>query len=327
MTDNIFTYFLVALLTFCATVLLVKNLIPIFRRSAKQPIYEGGPSWHIAKSGTPTMGGVGFCVPIIIIGLSSVLLLQILGNKRAALTLFISLIFALVNALIGFIDDITKLRHRENKGLSAKEKLFLQSSAVVFYLFARAFFLDAKTQIDFFSYSFDLGFFYYPLLAFILVGIINCANLTDGIDGLATSVAFSVGVSLFYYTFARFAASSFICALLIGATVGFLIFNAQPAKIFMGDTGSLFLGALVCSCALESGGIISVISVSTVYILEGISVVLQVIIFKATKKRLFKMAPLHHHLEKSGWSECKICIAAIFITLLSSLFGAFAFAV
>ena len=160
---------------------------------------------------------------------------------------------------------------------------------------------------------------YYFLSIIILVGITNCANLTDGIDGLATSVAFAIGLSVFYISYSRSDAASFISASLIGATVAFLIFNIHPAKVFMGDTGSLFLGALVASLAFELKNPFIAITTGAVYVIEGVSVILQVIYYKATKKRLFKMAPIHHHLEKCGWDENKICLVAIALTLLFSV--------
>jgi phospho-N-acetylmuramoyl-pentapeptide-transferase len=165
---------------------------------------------------------------------------------------------------------------------------------------------------------FDFGFFYYILSLIILVGITNCANLTDGIDGLASSVAFAIGISLFYFSYGVSDSSAFISATLSAGALGFLIFNINPARIFMGDTGSLFLGALVGALAFEmENPLIAVVS-GCVYVIEGIRVILQVIFFKTIGKRLFKMAPVHHHLEKCGWDENRICIVSIIITLLIS---------
>ena len=150
------------------------------------------------------------------------------------------------------------------------------------------------------------------------MGITNCANLTDGIDGLASSVAFAIGISLFYFSFGISENGSFISAALMGGAIGFLIFNLHPAKVFMGDTGSLFFGSLIAALAFElKSPWIAVVS-GGVYVIEGISVILQVAFYKMTKKRLFKMAPIHHHLEKCGWDENKICITAIILTLIFS---------
>ena len=300
------------------TALFESRLIPAFSRNAAQPIYEGGPAWHMKKSGTPTMGGIGFLLPVMLIGFLYDLFLLTSGNREEALLLFTALLFALLNALIGLLDDLTKLRHKENKGLSAKEKLFLQIGAVALFLFSRRMLFGAGSSFFIFGKEIELGAFYYPLIALMLTGLINFANLTDGIDGLASTVAFSAGIALFYVSFTHNASSAAISAMLIGSTVGFLIFNIHPAKIFMGDTGSLFLGALVAVSALDAGGPLTIVGAGIVYILEGASVIIQVLVFKLTKKRVFKMAPLHHHLEKSGWSENKICISAILLTLLSS---------
>ena len=147
----------------------------------------------------------------------------------------------------------------------------------------------------------------------------NSTNLTDGIDGLSSSVAFGIGVSLFYISAALSPETSVIASIIIGATVGFLVFNIHPAKIFMGDTGSLFLGAIVTACAFNLGNPLLIIFIAGVYVIEGFSVVLQVSYYKLTHKRIFKMAPLHHHLEKCGWSENKICIAGILLTFILSL--------
>ena len=186
-------------------------------------------------------------------------------------------------------------------------------------IFSRAFLLGDNTKISFTFGDVELGLWYYPLTVILLLGIVNCANLTDGIDGLASSVAFSIGVSLFYVSFALNEETAIISSALIGAAIGFLIFNLHPAKIFMGDTGSLFFGALIASCALTLNNPILITFICGVYVLEGISDVLQVSYFKLTHKRIFKMAPLHHHLEKCGWSENKICIAAILATFVFSI--------
>ena len=153
----------------------------------------------------------------------------------------------------------------------------------------------------------------------ILVGITNFANLSDGVDGLASSIAFAAGVGLYFISARYFHEAGFISSAIIGATVAFLIFNLHPAKIFMGDTGSLLLGSLVVSSVFSLGNPILILFLGIVYIIEGLSVTLQVAYFKLTKKRLFKMAPFHHHLEKSGWSENKICVSAIIFTLLFSI--------
>ncbi len=312
-------FVVIFIFTLISTALTVARLIPVFSKSAKQPIYEGGPVWHMKKSGTPTMGGIGFVIPVTLAGLIFCIPLHRSGNEGAAVELFLSTLFALTNAVIGFIDDTTKLRHKENRGLSAKEKFFLQLAAVIIFLAARSLLLGTDTRLAFRFGGIELGAFYYLLTAFILLGIINCANLTDGIDGLAAGVAFAASISIFYVSYLRSPSGAILTAALAGGTVGFMLFNIHPAKIFMGDTGSLFLGAVIASAALSAGDPVTVVGTGGVYVIEGTSVVIQVAVYKLCGKRVFKMAPLHHHLEKSGWSENKICICAIILTLILSV--------
>ena len=316
---NFYLYILIFALTFTATVVFEGRLIPALAKRAKQPIYEEGPSWHMKKQGTPTMGGIGFVIPITLALIASSAYL--LGSEDAyfANSLMITAIFAILNSLIVMIDDLTKLRHRKNAGLTPLQKLLLQSALAVGFLAARRMLLFDSTVIYFSFGSVDLGLLYYPLSFIAILGTVNCANLTDGIDGLATGVAFSIGVSLFYFSAFGSEDVAFLCAALIGGCVGFLIFNVHPAKIFMGDTGSLFFGAVTAACAFSMRNPLIIVFVGIVYLLEGASVILQVGYFKLTKKRLFKMAPLHHHFEKCGFSENKIVIGAMLITMLVSL--------
>ena len=214
---------------------------------------------------------------------------------------------------------MTKLRRKQNAGLSPLQKLILQFLFATIFLLLRKLCLDASTVVSFFNLKIDLGYLYYPLMLLLIVGIINFANLTDGIDGLAACVAFSCGVTYFMLTKASTYDAAIIALAAIGGSLGFLCFNINPAKIFMGDTGSLYLGAMICACAFSFDKPVSLIPIGVIYIVEGLSVVLQVAVYKSTKKRLFKMAPLHHHLEKSGSDENKICIIAMLVTFLSSL--------
>jgi phospho-N-acetylmuramoyl-pentapeptide-transferase len=271
------------------------------------------------KSGTPTMGGLAFLIAISasLICASFFALLKI--SNYSAFSIIITLLYAALNSIIGIIDDIRKLKRRENEGLTPKEKLALQFLCSVLFLIARKLILKDTTELAFSFGSVDFGIFYYPLSIIILLGVVNCANLTDGIDGLASSVAFGIGISLFYISAALSTETSIISSALIGAAVGFLIFNIHPAKIFMGDTGSLFFGSLIAACAFTLKNPIMIIFIAGVYILEGISVILQVFFFKLTHKRIFKMAPFHHHLEQCGWSENKICIVAILATFIFSI--------
>ncbi len=318
MHQYLIIYLFVFLISFALTAIIEKKLIPILSRSARQPIYEGGPKWHSKKSGTPTMGGLAFLIAIIISAIASVPFLW-LSDKDAIPSLLICITYALMNALIGITDDTVKLKRKQNEGLTPKQKLLLQFIIAVLFLLARKFILGEGTTIAFSFGDIDLGFAYYVFSVIILLGIVNCANLTDGVDGLASGVAFGVGISLFYICSFLCSEGAVISSAIIGAVIAFLIFNLHPAKVFMGDTGSLFLGALAVSIAFALGNPFLIIAVGGIYVIEGITVILQVLFYKATKKRLFLMAPIHHHLERLGLSENSICIIAILITFIMSV--------
>ena len=312
----LFPYALIFLFTLVLTVFIGRLIIPFLKKRAEQPIYTEGPSWHIAKSGTPTMGGLSFVFSVSVVLILSALYKYLAKDAQGVISLFICLIYALFNASVGVIDDLTKLRHNKNAGLSPRAKLILQFLSSILFLLARRLFLNDSAALSLSFIKIDSELIYYFISLIILVGITNCANLTDGVDGLASSVAFGIGISLFYMSYARFNTASIICISLAAAALGFLFFNVHPARIFMGDTGSLFLGSLVGALAFEmSNPFIAVIS-GGVYVIEGISVILQVAFYKMTKRRLFKMAPLHHHLEKCDWDENKICLCALILTIL-----------
>lgn len=320
MLDKYFPlYVAVFFITLVLTVLIEKKFIPYLKIKAQQPIYDEGPTWHLSKSGTPTMGGIAFLTASLISLSIAAVLLLIFESKDSFFALLLSLGFATGNAAIGLIDDLTKLKRKKNAGLSPKQKLFLQFILCAAFIFLRSLILKSDTSLNFSFGEIELGFFYYPISIFVMLGLINSANLTDGIDGLASSVAFAIGISLFYISAALSPELAFISSAIVGATVGFLLFNLHPAKIFMGDTGSLFLGSLIASSSNLIENEVVILMVSGVYVVEGFSVVLQVLWYKLTKKRIFKMAPLHHHLEKSGFSENKICLCAIFLTFLFSI--------
>lgn len=320
MFDKLFPlYILIFFSTLFLTAIIEKKLIPRLALFAEQPIYAEGPSWHMKKKGTPTMGGIAFLIStaLMLVLASGVTLYFV--SARIAISIALSLLYAVSNSLIGIMDDYQKLKKKENAGLTPRQKILLQLTASIMFLFLRNYLLGDNTSITFTFGEVELGMWYYPICVTLLIGIVNCANLTDGIDGLASSVAFSIGVSLFYISFALNEETAIISSALIGASIGFLIFNLHPAKIFMGDTGSLFFGALVASCALTLDNPLLMTLICGVYVLEGLSDILQVAYYKLKHKRIFKMAPLHHHLEKCGWSENKICIAAMLATFVFSI--------
>ncbi len=320
MTDsNLFFYAITFTLSLALTVTTVKKLIPTLSRSAKQPIYEEGPAWHMKKQGTPTMGGIAFIAAAIPSLLLAFIWLFTNGEVYFAKSLLITLIYSVLNAAVGIIDDRTKLKKHENAGLSPSEKLILQLILAVGFLLSRSIILGDNTRIYFSFGATELGFLYYPLAILALLATVNCANLTDGIDGLASGVCFAIGMSLFYISYSVSSDTAFIAATLIGISLGFLFFNIHPAKIFMGDTGSLYFGAAVGATAVSLGNFLLLLFVGIVYLVEGASVLIQVAVFKIKGKRVFKMAPIHHHLEKCGWSENKIVLSAIFLTLIVSI--------
>ncbi len=265
------------------------------------------------------MGGLAFLFSIgITLGVAAVYL-WLSGEVDSGISLLLCLCYAALNSLIGIWDDSKKLKRKQNAGLSPKEKLILQLLLAIAFILLRDALLPNSRLLSFSFGDVDLGWAYLPLGVFVLLGVTNCANLTDGIDGLASGVGFAVGISLFYISCALNSEVSFISSAIIGATSGFLIFNLHPAKIFMGDTGSLFLGALGAAAAFALGNPLCILFIGGIYCLEGLSVIIQVTVFKLTGKRAFRMAPLHHHLEKSGWSENRICIVAILLTFIFSV--------
>ncbi len=320
MLDGYFPLYLTIFsISMIITVILEKRLIPMLSARARQPIYEVGPKWHMSKSGTPTMGGIAFLIAVSAsIGLAVAFMLS-RGLRDEAVSLAVCGAFSLLNSAIGIIDDMTKLTRRQNAGLRPYQKLLFQLATAIGFLVARHSLLGDDTAVSFAFGEVELGFLYYPMAIIILLGIVNCANLTDGIDGLASGVAFAVGISLFYISAALVYDVAVIAAAIIGAAVGFLFFNIHPARIFMGDTGSLFFGALAVSAVFSLDNPLLVILIGGVYVLEGVSVILQVVAFKITGKRIFKMAPVHHHLERCGMGENKICMIAIIATLVFSV--------
>ncbi len=319
MDNSLVLYVFAFLGTFILTVTAERLLIPLLKRTAKQPIYEGGPQWHISKSGTPTMGGLAFLLGIGLTLVPAALFLSANGSRGEALSLLGCLVYAALNSAVGIIDDSKKLRKRQNEGLTPWQKLALQSLLAIAFLYFRYAVIEDATVLTFSFGGLEIGYWYYPIAFLTLVGMTNFANLTDGIDGLAGGIAFAVAVSLFYTSYMLNYEVAFISAAIMGATTAFLIFNLHPAKVFMGDTGSLLLGSIIASSGIALGNPLVILFVGGVYVIEGASVILQVLCFKITGKRLFKMAPLHHHMEKLGWSENRICIVGIILTFIASI--------
>lgn len=311
------------ILTFGITVLVSRKLIPILKsHKMGQPILEIGPRWHKSKEGTPTMGGLAFILASVVVGLAGCVYLGIEDGLRSTLPFVFTLALGVAGGLIGCIDDMAKLKKKQNEGLTAKQKFLLQLITAALYLLGMSLVCGVDTTIyfPFIGAEVDFGFAYYVVALLLLTGVINSVNLTDGLDGLCSSVTFVVGI---FFTLAGFlnglaepdGGLLLLGAVMSGSCAGFLVYNFYPARVFMGDTGSLFFGGLVVGGAFMVDNILLVLLFGIVYIIETASVILQVTYFKLTHgKRLFKMAPIHHHFEKCGWSEIKIGMIASAIT-------------
>ena len=309
--------FAAAATAFLVTAVGGKFLIPVLRAmKAGQSIKEIGPNWHMTKQGTPTMGGIMFMVGITVAVLIFCWKDLMSGDYSALIVLGLALVYG----GIGFIDDFAKVRKHENTGLTAGWKLLLQLAvSVAFLALMRNFgYLSPNLYVPFANIDIPLPWAVYLVFAaFVLVGCVNSVNLTDGLDGLAGSVTLPVAIffSLLAAWWDKGSVGAFAAAL-AGGILGFLIYNFYPAKVFMGDTGSLFLGGAVCGMAFAVDAPLILIPVGIIYIAETMSDIIQVTYFKLTHgKRIFRMAPLHHHLELGGWSEVRIVLTFTAITV------------
>ena len=304
-------------------------LLPVLRAlKAGQSIREVGPTWHNSKAGTPMMGGLMFIFAAILVLVGNAFIME-------DYSVFFVLILALCFGFVGFLDDFTKIKYKRNLGLTSIQKAALQAavSALFLYVMFRTGAMSTELYIPFIDLSFTLHPMVYIFFSmFVMVGCVNAVNLTDGVDGLCGSVTIPVMV---FFAAASLALGKYDLAILpaslAGGLAAYLVYNWHPAKVFMGDTGSLFLGGIVCAMAFALEMPLILILVGIVYIVETLSVILQVLYFKITKgKRLFKMSPIHHHFEMVGWKEEKICgiftgVTAVMCVLawfgISGLFG------
>lgn len=311
---------------FLSTVLMLTILPILQRKKMGQTILEIGPSWHKSKQGTPTMGGLAPALAILLVCGTAFLLPGFIRGK-IGISVLLTLLYALGNGAVGVADDLTKFRKHQNGGLTPLQKLVCQFALAGAYLALLTLYgaVDTSLTIPFSARVVPLGYFYYPLGLLFLVGTVNCVNLTDGIDGLATSVNLMVSSFFAYYAFVRAADGLLLLSVcMMGASLSFLLFNYRPARVFMGDTGSLFFGGLAGGLAILSGSPLLLGLCGGVYFIEGASVILQVLWFKISGgKRLFKMAPFHHHLEKQGWTEEKIVFVMTLLSLLGAVLAAF----
>ena len=298
-----------AAVSFVLTLLIGRFLIPELRKlKAGQEIREDGPTWHKSKAGTPTMGGIMFIlgagVTVFILGWSFML-------EGVFWHLYVYL-FALIFGLIGFVDDYRKVRQHQNEGLTARQKFILQLAAAVVFLVLMRYegLLTNDLYIPFLNMSFTINWIVYLIFAaFVIVGCVNAVNLTDGIDGLAASVTFVV---MAFFTVAgvlwsTYGIQALFPAAMAGGLAAFFVYNHHPAKVFMGDTGSMFFGGIVTALAFVMQRPELVLFFGIVYIWDAMTVVIQRTYFKATHgKRIFRMTPIHHAFEMRGWREVKI---------------------
>ena len=320
------TFSLAVILTFIVTVVLSKKFIPVLiSKKLNQPIYEIGPRWHKSKAGTPTMGGLFFIGAAL---LTAAIFSTFAVEKEELIPLWLTLAMATLFGLVGFIDDRAKLLKKQNEGLRAHQKFLLQIVVSGLYLLGMTLWggLSTTIAIPFTEIRWDLGIAYYPIAMLLITGINNSVNLTDGIDGLCATTSavvsvffIAVGVSASGFA-GEMTALVLLGGLMFGGCLGFLVYNWNPARIFMGDTGSLFLGGLAAGLAFLAKSPLIILVVGIVYVIETASVILQVGYFKLTHgKRLFKMAPIHHHFEKCGWTETSIVFLAAAVTLIVSV--------
>lgn len=316
----------VVLLSFALTVILSLFIIPILRKlKVGQIEREEGPKSHLKKQGTPTMGGI--IMAIVIGAVTTVMFLYYKTKELQVAKNLLPLLFILLGfGLIGFIDDFKKLRYKNTDGLKPKVKmlgLLIISVAYVIYI-TKVLNIGTEIFIPIVKNYITLPFWLYiPFAIFILLGTTNAINLTDGVDGLATSVTTIIVTCLAMISLmlGDYKEITIISCTIIGTCLGFLIFNLKPAKVIMGDTGSLLLGGAIASIALYLKMPLLLVVIGIIPILETLSVMIQVLCYKKTGKRVFKMAPIHHHFELSGWNENKVVSIFSIITLIACVIG------
>ena len=320
-TDTVFAISLL-LVAFFLTVLMLPRLIKYLHvLKFGQAIREEGPQSHMHKKGTPTMGGISFIASIVIS-----LIVAMFLDSRNIQYYFLFIYTTISFSIIGYIDDMLIVVKKKNDGLAPRKKLMLQILfSIIFYVLVTFIYKDINyIHIPVFDYKLNISYLYLIFIVFWQTGFSNAVNLTDGLDGLATSVTIitTSTFALLAYKENNFPVLVF-CLTIVGALIGFLLFNRNPAKIFMGDTGSLALGGILAAISVILHKEIVFLFIGLVYILETLSVIIQVAYFKKTGKRIFKMSPLHHHFELSGYGEVKTVYIFVTIAVISSVIGYF----
>lgn len=320
--SNIVVAISLLVVSFLVTVLMLPKLIKYLHYlKFGQAIREEGPQSHMHKKGTPTMGGISFIVATVL-ALIIAMFIDSSNIKYYFLFIYTTISFS----IIGYIDDMLIVVKKKNDGLAPRKKLMLQILfSIIFYVLVKFIYEDINyIYIPGLEYQLNISYLYIVFVVFWQTGFSNAVNLTDGLDGLATSVTIitTSTFALLAYKENNFPVFVF-CLVLVGALIGFLLFNKNPAKIFMGDTGSLALGGILAAISIILHKEIAFIFIGLVYILETLSVIIQVAYFKKTGKRIFKMSPLHHHFELSGYGEVKTVYLFVIIALISSGIGYF----
>lgn len=306
-------------ISFLLVVLLSPLFIPFLKRlKFGQSIREEGPKSHMKKSGTPTMGGIMILISLVVTT-AAVVFESLSFTPELLLLLFVTISYG----ILGFIDDFIKVVMKRNLGLTSLQKLVGQLIiAVLFYIGLLYLQFPTDVAIPGTNLSIDIGWLYLPLIIFMLVGSSNAVNLTDGLDGLlAGTGAIAFGAFAILAWNAEMVDIAIFCAAVVGSVLGFLVFNAHPAKVFMGDTGSLALGGALAAVAILTKLEILLVIIGGVFVIETLSVILQVISFKTRGKRIFKMSPLHHHYELSGWSEWRVVVTFWLVGMVFAVIG------
>lgn len=332
--DTYLAFGLSVLIAFGVTALLGLVMVPWLRRlKFGQTILEYGPKWHSGKQGTPTMGGLMF-----IIGIFAAIAVVFITDKfmggdiiagdnpvRTAMysKLFAGIVMSLSLGLIGFVDDYIKVVKKRNLGLTIRQKTLMQLLVIIAFLGSLKLSGSSFMYIPFYGVTGDLGVFFFLFGIVLIYGATNAVNFTDGIDGLCSSVTLTSAAAMIVIAFMRNnLGAGVVAAALAGACAGFLVWNWNPAKVFMGDTGSMFLGGIIVALAYAVDCPLILLPIGIIYFIEGLSDVLQIGYFKMTHgKRIFKMAPIHHHFEMSGWKEKKIVIVFSLVNLIGCAAG------
>ena len=305
-----------AIIGFLIVVILGPIFIPMLAKfKFGQTVRDDGPQTHLQKNGTPTMGGVIMIIAILITGLT---------RAKIDKDLLVGLICITGFGFVGFLDDFIKIKMKRSLGLKAYQKIILQFALALFVSYYQYSASPSATQImiPFTDYIINLGPLYVPIMMFVIIGTVNAVNLTDGLDGLASGI--TLIVSIFFMLLAISVGNSDVAILAAatgGACLGFLGFNSYPAKVFMGDTGSMALGGAVVAFAVLTNSVLLIPIVGGIYFAEAISVIIQVTSFRLTGKRVFKMAPIHHHFEQCGWPETRVVFVFWITTIVLAWIG------